>query len=202
MLRKLTAIFAMFGLILGSNAWGDNKQETLSQGTEAETTQARNEEAAVLSSDTLTAANDDATPIGPVLPVHNDKHIRVNPDKPTPRPEPTSPKGSQGASVDLEVLEFVLASKIENREPQGITESFANADDRAYAFARLNAKTQGKVTFVWYRNDSEYTRFTTDIQAAKKWRTYASVKLRPGTWKVQLLNEDNSLLAEKTFTLQ
>ncbi len=197
MLRVLTAIFAMFSLILGSNAWAANKQERLNKGNEAaqaELTQAVDDEAVQHGA----LAREEGS-------LEEEVEVEAAPQSTPPKTLSMSkpaPKENQAESADLEVLEFVLASKIENREPQGITDSFANVDDRAYAFARLNVKTQGKVTFVWFRNDSEYTRFTTDVQTAKKWRTYASVKLRPGTWKVQLLNEDNSVLAEKTFTLQ
>lgn len=105
------------------------------------------------------------------------------------------------ALADLEILEFVLADKIENREPRNSVDGFTSAEERGFAFARLNAKSNSKVTFVWYRNGHEYARSTLPVNASKKWRTYSSVKLRPGDWKVQLLAEDK-VLAEKTFTLQ
>ncbi len=102
---------------------------------------------------------------------------------------------------DLEVLEFVLANQVENREPKNLVDSFTSNEERGFAFARLRAQTNSKITFVWYRNGHEYARFTLPVNASKKWRTYSSVKLRPGEWKVQLLAEDK-VLAEKTFTLQ
>lgn len=105
------------------------------------------------------------------------------------------------ASMDLEVVDFVLAGKVEAREPQGVVEAFGKENEYGFAFARLHAKAATEVTFVWYRNDKQVASFKQPIQASKKWRTYSSVKLRPGQWKVQLLTEDK-VMAEKTFTIE
>lgn len=107
----------------------------------------------------------------------------------------------QQESPDLEVLEFVLASNIDAREPKEIVEVFGKEVEKGFAFARLNVKKPGEVTFLWYRNDKLVTRFSTQVHASKKWRTYSSVKMRPGQWKVQLLQNDK-VLAEKSFNLE
>lgn len=112
-----------------------------------------------------------------------------------------SAKASQENQASLEVLEFVLASKVEGREPQEIVDNFTT-QDRAFAFARLNVKDPGDVTFVWYRNGHEYTRFKSPVQASKKWRTFSSVTLRPGDWKVELVADNGAVLSEKSFKIE
>ena len=105
---------------------------------------------------------------------------------------------SQSTHPDLEVTEFVLTTKVEGREPTTIVENFGKENGMAYAFARIHARNHAQVTFVWFRDGKEQSRFTTNVHVAKKWRTYASTKLRPGNWKVQLLS-NNEVLIERPF---
>jgi len=114
--------------------------------------------------------------------------------------KPQSEPGN--ADANLEVVDFLLAGKVESREPQNVVEAFGKDNERGFAFARLHAKAPSDVTFVWYLNDKPVARCKQSIQASKKWRTYSSVKLRPGQWKVQLLGENDSVLAEKTFAIE
>lgn len=109
---------------------------------------------------------------------------------------------STDEATDLKLVEFVLANEIVSREPKEIVEAFSEGSERGFAFARLNSKTSSEVTFVWTRNGHECARITSPIHAAKQWRTFSSVKLRQGEWKVQLLDQNKVVLAEKTFTIQ
>lgn len=103
---------------------------------------------------------------------------------------------------DLQVLDFVLTNQVVNREPQGTLENFAAGSKRGIAFARLQADTNTEVTFVWYRNNREYLRHKAPVQTAKQWRTFSSVSLHSGDWKVQLLGKEGEVLAEKTFSMK
>ena len=109
-------------------------------------------------------------------------------------------KANATAKAPLEILEFVLSNKVEGPEPQDNVESFSheNGSGMAYAFARLNVPTHAQVTFIWFKDGKEYNRFTTNVAAAKKWRTYSSTKLRSGNWKVQLVS-NGQVLAERAF---
>jgi hypothetical protein len=108
---------------------------------------------------------------------------------------------SHVANADVQVIEFVLANKVEGRQPSEIVENFSKENGKGFAFAQLSASKHTQVTFVWIREGKEHSRFTTNVHASKKWRTYSSTKLRPGNWKVQLLAGDQ-ILAERTFTVQ
>lgn len=102
---------------------------------------------------------------------------------------------------EFEVLEFILAGNVEAREPKNIVEIFGKDNEHGFAFARLRVNAPSEVTFIWYRNDKPVARYTSSVQVAKKWRTYSSVKLRPGQWKVQLLDK-MQVVAEKSFTIE
>lgn len=101
----------------------------------------------------------------------------------------------------VRVLEFVLSTQVEGREPKNIVENFEHANGMAYAFARLSALKNSEITFIWRREGTVQSRFTTTVHASKKWRTFSSVKLRPGHWTVQLLL-GQTMLAEKAFTVE
>lgn len=102
---------------------------------------------------------------------------------------------------DLNVIEFVLASNIEAREPKEIVENYSKVNDKAYIFARLSAKKHSQIMFVWTLEGVEKNRFTTQVHAAKHWRTFASTRIRPGNWKVQLM-AGNEVLAEREFKVE
>lgn len=114
----------------------------------------------------------------------------------------TDNANNAGVAADLEVVDFLLAGNIEAREPQNVVEAFSKDNERGFAFARLHAKAPNEVTFVWYLNDKPVARCKQSIQASKKWRTYSSVKLRPGQWKVQLIEGEDKVLAEKSFIIE
>ncbi len=95
----------------------------------------------------------------------------------------------------------MLTTKLEGREPKDNVGSFDLTNGKAHAFARLSAEKNTQVTFLWLREGKEQTRFTTNVHASQKWRTFSTVKLRSGNWKVQLLS-DNQVLAEKAFTVE
>ena len=107
----------------------------------------------------------------------------------------------QVTNTDIKVIEFVLANKVEGREPKEVVENFNRENGKGFAFAQLSADKHAQVAFVWFKDGKEYSRFTTNVHASKKWRTYSSTKLRPGNWKVQLMSGDQ-VLAERTFTVQ
>jgi len=132
-------------------------------------------------------------------------------ETPQSAPEAVQPAAVETAAVspeatippDIKVLEFVLTDKVEGREPHAAVETFNREQEKgmAYAFARLSTKKNTQVTFVWLREGREHMRFTTNVQPAKKWRTYSSVQLRPGNWQVQL-KAGTAILAEQTFVVQ
>ncbi len=123
-------------------------------------------------------------------------------DKPEAAVVQAAAEAQSDAATDLKLVEFVLANEIVSREPKEVVESFTEGGDRGFAFARINSKATTEVTFLWTRNGHECARIKSPIQAAKTWRTYSSVKLRSGDWKVQLLDQNKVVLAEKSFSVK
>ena len=101
------------------------------------------------------------------------------------------------------IRDFVLTHGITDREPMGTTEQFAMTDQRGFAFARLNNDGDPtNVSFVWEIDNQVHASIDMNVGTSSGWRTWSSVNLRPGTWRVKLVDVSGLMLAEKTFTVQ
>lgn len=100
----------------------------------------------------------------------------------------------------LYVKEFVLAQDVVEREPVGIVQSYNMSDTRAWCFARLhNSDEMQDVYFKWYYEDQLYFEMNSKIGVSPDWRTYSSVGLQPGSWRVLLENKEGVELDEIRF---
>lgn len=100
----------------------------------------------------------------------------------------------------LFVHEFLLARDVVEREPVDVVESYTMDDSRAWCFVRIhNSEKMQDVYFEWYYEDEQYFRMNAKIGVSDNWRTYSSVGLQPGQWRVLLRDRHGSVLAEQTF---
>lgn len=100
----------------------------------------------------------------------------------------------------LYVEEFLLCQDVVEREPIDIVQSFEMQDERAWGFAVIHSTYQmHTVTFRWYYEDERYFTFDSSVGRSPNWRTYSSVGLQPGAWRVELFNEYDEKLDEIRF---
>lgn len=100
----------------------------------------------------------------------------------------------------LFVREFVLALDVVEREPVDIVTSYTMPDARAWCFARIhNSEKMQDLYFEWYYEDTLYFEMSTKTGLSNNWRTYSSVGLQPGTWRVLLKNNNGKVLEEIQF---
>ena len=100
------------------------------------------------------------------------------------------------------IRDFVLTHGINDREPMGTTERFDTDDARGFAFARLNNDgTPTNVSFIWELDNQVHASIDMSVGTSPGWRTWSSVTLRPGSWRVKLMDESGLMLAEKSFTI-
>ncbi len=110
--------------------------------------------------------------------------------------------GAQTVVTDgsLVIRDFVLARGVHDREPVGVTNKFDRADSRAYAHVRIdNAGAPTQVTVVWENERGETARVPLKIGTSPAWRTWSSVNLGPGDWRVKLVTQSGLVLAENKF---
>lgn len=105
------------------------------------------------------------------------------------------------AISSLHVNRFVLATKVENREPQNVKENFSPADEHVWAFADFATHSPETITFIWTHNGQVHFEWSTQIAASPRFRTYTSVKALPGQWTVKIQDQSGKMLEEKSFEI-
>jgi len=113
--------------------------------------------------------------------------------------------GQEGETQDtgsgLKINRLVLCKQVENREPVDIVENFTMADQKACCFmAVANSGAEQTLVFRWLFQDEEYFRLETRIGTSTNWRTSSLVTLRVGSWKVEIL-QNEQVLQEIAFTV-
>lgn len=107
---------------------------------------------------------------------------------------------AQESEVSLEITEMVLSMEVLEREPVNIVKTFKADDERGWVFARLvNSSKMTYIHFVWYHEETEYFQIRMRVGVSPSWRTYASVALQPGAWRVELQDNSRSVLKEIRF---
>ena len=100
----------------------------------------------------------------------------------------------------LYVKELLLSRDVIEREPVDVVQSFSMDDERAWGFAVIHSTYRmHTLTFKWYYEDEEYFTFDSQVGESPNWRTYSSVGLQPGSWRVELYNEYDEMLKEVRF---
>ena len=108
-----------------------------------------------------------------------------------------------GPATDIRVTDLVLARRIEDREPLGVGEAFVMDDKEVYAFARVsNTGPRTEVSFRWYLNDTFVGAAEMTVGTSPGWRTWSVAPLDPGTWRVEVADQDGYVLAQRTFEVE
>ena len=109
---------------------------------------------------------------------------------------------SSAQAGSVVIRDFVLTHGIYEREPVGNTDVFSTGDERGYAFARINNDGDAtQVSFVWEFDDQVHATIDMNVGSSPGWRTWSSVNLRPGNWRVKLIDQNGVIMAERSFTV-
>ena len=105
-------------------------------------------------------------------------------------------------SDSLYVKELVLAENVVERKPVNVVQSFDISDKNAWCFARINNPRDIKtISFKWFHDDDLHYEMDTKVGQSSNWRTYSSVTLAEGTWRVEVVGPDSTLLKEIRFNV-
>jgi len=108
-------------------------------------------------------------------------------------------------AAEMTVSRLLVATAIENREPQGAAETFPASTERVFCFLELaNIPKDMEVTFSWTYKDKEVNKTTLPVKAGSKWRTFASktVKDMKGDWKVEVKDGSGKTLKDVKFKVE
>ena len=107
------------------------------------------------------------------------------------------------AANDIDISRAVFATSLNDREPANNLESVIYGEKVVYFFTEIINANATNVTHLWTYNDIEIARVKLSV-GSDNWRTWSSKQiwhLTPGNIKVQVLDADDLILAEKVLTI-
>jgi hypothetical protein len=110
-----------------------------------------------------------------------------------------------GSEDGLRVEQMEFCAAVRDRGPVGAAESFPSDIARVYCFTKIvGAQDTVSVAHVWYFGDSEMARVNLSVKSSS-WRTWSTKKMAPqwkGTWRVEVVESDTTVVASKEFVLK
>jgi hypothetical protein len=110
---------------------------------------------------------------------------------------PADAKAAPAAAV-VKVEKIVAAAGVENREATGEAATFGSDVGLVYCWTRLTvSEPPAKVKFVWSMDGKQVYEHPLDIKSSGRW--WASKKVQPGSWKVEVKSDSDESLGSVEF---
>lgn len=117
-----------------------------------------------------------------------------------------TPLTAQQAEPDaaMEVTRAVVATDVVDREPVGEADTFAADVGQVFFYTVLEGDFgETRLEHVWLYQGEEMARVPLTVRGPR-WRTWSSKSLVPewsGSWEVQLVDENGTVLDSASFTV-
>lgn len=112
-----------------------------------------------------------------------------------------APAQEKPAAPAVKVEKIVTAAGVENREPVGESSAFAAGTERIYTWTKISAaQPPVKIKHVYYLNDKKVSEFELAVNGSP-YRVWSWKNVRPGSWKVEVVDEAGAVLASVVFTV-
>jgi hypothetical protein len=115
---------------------------------------------------------------------------------------------TETAGTELKVKRLLVATGVSEREPLGAASSFSIAStSRLVAFLEIDnpaaQATTLEVTWIDTATGTEHRPYSLQIQAHKRWRTWAraAAPKKPGEWALVVRDQSGDELARTPFTM-
>jgi hypothetical protein len=106
---------------------------------------------------------------------------------------------------DIEVVNIVICTSIEDREPVGSASVFSSDVGKLYCFTKVMGQTDtSSISHVWYYGDMQMAKINLNI-GGKTWRTWSSKKLLMewvGDWRVEIQDASGNVISEISFKIE
>jgi hypothetical protein len=104
------------------------------------------------------------------------------------------------AAAAVKVEKVVVAAGVENREATGEATTFGSDVGQVYCWTKLTlTDAPAKVKFVWTMDGKQVYEHPLEIKSSGRW--WASKKVQPGSWKVDVQSESGESLGSAEFTV-
>lgn len=105
----------------------------------------------------------------------------------------------------VEVNEVVLTTAVIDREPVDSVEVFPRQSGKLFCFTKvLGAETETFIAHLWYREGQLMAKTTLPVRSPS-WRTWSAKDLLeepPGSWRVEVQDEQGNLLKAASFEVR
>ena len=106
---------------------------------------------------------------------------------------------------EISVGRMMFCRSIEDREPQEAAEKLPNDLEKVYCFTVIvNAGAETHVVHKWYHGDKLMAEVTLKAEG-EYWRTWSSKRMLEswtGAWRVDILDENGTVLISTPFELE
>ena len=110
-----------------------------------------------------------------------------------------------GTATAGEISRALFTTSIDNREPVAVVDSIDSGTDNSISFfTEVNDMSGETVTHQWTHNDKVMFEKTFEVKSAR-WRVWTSKTLIPGwtgSWTVNVLDNERTILTSKSFEYQ
>ena len=106
------------------------------------------------------------------------------------------------AGGELAVLEAETAADVDDRKPNGTSDSFSEGDSVNAWMKVQNPDGDTTLSVVWKVDDNELHTFDLDVGESWGWRTWAQMTVsQTGDWEVEIQDEDGEVLETLAFSV-
>ena len=109
------------------------------------------------------------------------------------------------ALAAISVGEAAVGTSVQDRQLYGQNFQFDRSVGRLYAFTRIvGAENPTQVSHRWYHGDELVAEVSLPVRG-NNWRTWSSKAVMPdwiGSWRVEVVSEDGSVIDSLNFTVQ
>jgi hypothetical protein len=104
------------------------------------------------------------------------------------------------AAAAVKVDKIVVAAGVENREATGEATTFGADVGQIYCWTKITVTdAPAKIKYVWTKDGKQIYEHPLDIKSSGRW--WASKKVQPGAWKVDVQSESGESLGSVEFTV-
>ena len=104
----------------------------------------------------------------------------------------------------LKVEQIAIAMAVEDRQPIGVSDVFADTVGTLYCFTEIRGIGENTtVSQVWYHGENRMAEVKLSVRGYR-WRTWSTKVMQAewtGDWRVDVVSEDSKILKSKRFRI-
>jgi hypothetical protein len=112
-----------------------------------------------------------------------------------------TPAATPAAAANITVEKIAVGAAIDNKEISGEAASFPSSTERVYCWTKVSSdQTPVTIKHVWSADGKKEAEVALDIKYPSA-RTWSSKSVWPGSWKVEVTDDQGKVLSSKEFTV-